>query len=145
MKWTDAFEQKGEVECEALGAVHLLMHGIWAYKTSATGERTDLVLGTHLVVDERVVESAQGLVLTEWKLVGKNLAPDAQARAAKSQAARYAEGILAGFELKSDRYLVLVGKDEFTAPADEIVDGIRYKVIPIILNRKPPSKTKATK
>jgi len=89
LKWLTAFDQGGELACEALGAVHLLTHGIWAFKTSATGERTDLIRGTHLVVNEMVVESAQGLVLTEWKLVTKDSASDVQARAAKRQAGRY--------------------------------------------------------
>ena len=41
-KWQEAFK-KGEVECEKLGAVHLLLHGIWAFKVNAAGARTDLV------------------------------------------------------------------------------------------------------
>lgn len=35
-RWNAAFE-RGELSCEALGACHLLLHGIWAFKTSATG------------------------------------------------------------------------------------------------------------
>ena len=41
-KWKTAFED-GEVACEKLGAVHLLLHGIWAFKVDAAGARTDLV------------------------------------------------------------------------------------------------------
>jgi hypothetical protein len=40
--WTTAFTE-GETECEKLGAVHLLSHGIWAFKVDAAGGRTDLV------------------------------------------------------------------------------------------------------
>jgi hypothetical protein len=29
--------------CEKLAGVHLLLHGIWAFKVHAAGERTDLV------------------------------------------------------------------------------------------------------
>jgi hypothetical protein len=41
-RWRRAWEA-GEVECEKLGAVHLLSHGIWAFKVDAKGGRTDLV------------------------------------------------------------------------------------------------------
>lgn len=41
-KWGMAFD-KGEVDCEKLGAVHFLHHGIWAFKVDAAGARTDLV------------------------------------------------------------------------------------------------------
>ncbi|MBI4590608.1 MAG: hypothetical protein HY725_17400, partial [Candidatus Rokubacteria bacterium] len=40
--WQTAFDD-GEVACERLGAVHLLLHGIWAFKLDAAGARTDLV------------------------------------------------------------------------------------------------------
>ena len=43
-KWKSAFNT-GEIACERLGAVHLLSHGIWAFKADALGERTDLILG----------------------------------------------------------------------------------------------------
>jgi hypothetical protein len=46
-KWQDAFS-KGEPDCEKLGAVHLLLHGIWAFKANEAGERTDLVLGDRI-------------------------------------------------------------------------------------------------
>jgi len=38
-KWGKAFDE-GEVACEQLGAVHLLWHGIWAFKVDAAGART---------------------------------------------------------------------------------------------------------
>jgi hypothetical protein len=41
-KWKKAFN-KGEVACERLGSVHLLSHGIYAFKVDAIGARTDLV------------------------------------------------------------------------------------------------------
>jgi hypothetical protein len=43
-KWQAAWKKSGghETRCEQLGAVHLLSHGIWAFKTSANGA-TDLV------------------------------------------------------------------------------------------------------
>ncbi|HKV42078.1 MAG TPA: hypothetical protein VJX67_22930, partial [Blastocatellia bacterium] len=42
-KWKQAFKE-GEPACEKLGSVHLLLHGIWAFKVHSTGARTDLVL-----------------------------------------------------------------------------------------------------
>jgi hypothetical protein len=69
--WETAFTTKGEVECERLGAAHLLLHGIWAFKVNATGERTDLVFPERSVVDDEVARVADALVLTEWKRVGQ--------------------------------------------------------------------------
>ena len=42
-RWRAAFNA-GEIVCEKLGSCHLLLHGVWAFKASAQGERTDLVL-----------------------------------------------------------------------------------------------------
>jgi hypothetical protein len=41
-KWLTAFEE-GEPTCEKRGAVHLLSHGIWAFKVQAGRAITDLV------------------------------------------------------------------------------------------------------
>jgi hypothetical protein len=46
-RWRDAFNA-GETACEKLGGAHLLLHGIWAFKVNAEGERTDLVFGEPL-------------------------------------------------------------------------------------------------
>jgi hypothetical protein len=45
--WDNAFQntRTGETACEQLGATHLLLHGVWAFKADAIGGRTDLVLG----------------------------------------------------------------------------------------------------
>jgi hypothetical protein len=140
-KWEDAFAEKtGELSCERLGAVHLLSHGVYAFKTDAIGERTDLILGNRLVVDDDIAAGTSGLVLTEWKLVRDADKPEAQRIIAKKQASRYSEGPLAGFELSSERYLVLVGQKEFTVTPHERDGAILYKSIPIVLNREVPSK-----
>ena len=55
------------------------------------------------------------------------------------QARRYSRGGLGGFELSSERYLVLVAKEEFNVPNDEMEGDIRYKVVPLFLTRKSPS------
>ena len=68
-KWLKAFKD-GEVACEKLGGVHLLVHGIFAFKVTAEGERTDLVfqdIAGDLADEQRY---ADGIVLTEWKIVG---------------------------------------------------------------------------
>ena len=142
LKWIEAFEKPraGETSCEQLGGVHLLLHGIWAFKVSAIGERTDLVLGTRLVVDQTVIASTHGLVLTEWKLVRGGDDPEEKKDEAIAQASLYSEGSLAGYELASERYLVLVGKEEFVVPEDTTVGNVRYRVVPLILNKRSPSK-----
>lgn len=138
-KWLAAFNTH-ETACEKLGAVHLLLHGIWAFKSNAEGGRTDLVLGNRLEVSDEVIGAARGLVLTEWKLIKKQgKTPADVMNGAKFQAKRYAEGVLAGFELQFERYLILVGEEEFEVPKDTIDGLVTYKVIPIVLNRKTPS------
>ncbi|MFX0135364.1 MAG: hypothetical protein ACFFDN_17100 [Candidatus Hodarchaeota archaeon] len=64
-KWEEAF--KNETLCEKLGAVHLLWHGIWAFKVDAKGGRTDLVMGDRIDNPSKVEETAFGMVLSEWK------------------------------------------------------------------------------
>jgi hypothetical protein len=118
-RWTDAFNRK-ETTCEALGACHLLAHGIWAFKTSAEGERTDLVLGGELEITDEIRRASRGLVLTEWKLVRDGEDPVAKLEQAKTQAERYSKGILAGFEVESPRYLVIISKDFVDLPPSSI-------------------------
>jgi len=69
-KWTEA-HKKGEIECEKLGGAHLLLHGIWAFKVGAEGERTDLVLGEPLQDIAMVERSAETLVLPSGSLSQK--------------------------------------------------------------------------
>lgn len=66
-KWKTAFKDQREEACEQVGAVHLLHHGIWAFKVNAAQERTDLVFQEPIekLMDE--VRNVHGLVLTEWK------------------------------------------------------------------------------
>jgi hypothetical protein len=66
-KWQAAFA-KGEVECEKLGAVHLLGHGIWAFKIDARGGRTDLVYQEPAGGLIKEQQYAEGFVLTGWKI-----------------------------------------------------------------------------
>jgi hypothetical protein len=137
-KWLRAFSE-GETACEKLGAAHMLLHGIWAFKANSARQRTDLVLGNTLDVDDEVIGAARGLVLTEWKLVRREDKPEEVRKIAKAQASLYAGGGLAGFELESERYLVLIAEQEFDAPKDENEGSVSYKVISLVLNRKTPS------
>jgi len=89
-KWKTAFAA-GETECERHGSVHLLLHGIWAFKVNAEGERTDLIFQEPGGALSRANEYADGLVLTEWK---KATAQDEAGRRfgeARAQADRYAK------------------------------------------------------
>jgi hypothetical protein len=138
-KWTRAFAQ-GETECERLGAVHLLNHGIWAFKASAEGARTDLILGEPLTITAQLREASEALVLTEWKLVNAQADVAAKARQALAQASQYSVGIMAGFELSTVRYLVLVSKDSVVMPADFTDRDATYRHINIATSPSVPSK-----
>jgi hypothetical protein len=65
-KWRKAFKV-GEVACEKLGSVHLLLHGIWAFKINTAGARTDLVFQEATGDFTEGQRYADGFVLTEWK------------------------------------------------------------------------------
>jgi hypothetical protein len=139
-KWLAAFSSH-ETRCEKLGAVHLLSHGIFAFKVAAGGAATDLVFGDP--VDDRedmLRRSARALVLTEWKRVtdvGKALL---QATEARTQAAMYGAGVLADIEIKSMRYIVLVAKEDAPPPPDVIVGNMTYRHIWIAVSPSVPSK-----
>lgn len=137
-KWKDAFK-KGEVECEKLGAVHLLHHGIWAFKVNAKGARTDLVFqepAGDLIDEQRYVD---GFVLTEWKKASSVEKAEELFEAARLQAARYAEGVLFGSELTSYRYIVVVSANQVKIPNDLRKDSIVYRHINIAVEPKVPS------
>lgn len=138
-RWNAAYSQ-GEPACEQLGAVHLLQHGIWAFKASGEGERTDLVMGEPLTNLDEAEGAAEALVLTEWKLARRDSEVHDKLAAAKSQASRYATGVLGGFELAQYRYLVIVSERVLQLPPDESVGDIRYRHINIAVDPSAPSK-----
>jgi hypothetical protein len=138
-KWQTAFKN-GEVACEKLGAVHLLLHGIFAFKVNAAGARTDLVFqepAGSLIDEQGYVD---GFVLTEWKkAISKEEAPQKFAEA-RSQAQCYAHGVLAGSELTAWRYVVVVSLQDVDVPQD-VTDGeVVYRHINIALDPRPPSR-----
>jgi hypothetical protein len=137
-RWRHAFDLR-ETACERLGACHLLQHGIWAFKTSAEGERTDLVLGIPLEITAEVRSASDGLILTEWKVVKTPDQVEVKAEEAYRQAKRYCEGILAGYEVASRRYLILVSEDHLTLPSTRQEDKTEYEFRNIAVNPKTPS------
>jgi hypothetical protein len=91
--------------------VHLLLHGIWAFKVHTPDERTDLVLQEPIRDYDEVERSAEALVLTEWKIVRNDSQREEKAKKARNQARIYAGSVLGGVELRQYRYIVLVSKD----------------------------------
>lgn len=134
-KW-QAAHNNHETDCEQLGAVHLLWHGILAFKVDAAGGKTDLVypepLGTGIGT------APLGIVLTEWKRTKSD--PAKEYATAKTQADLYASGVLAGLELTSHRYLVVVTKDLIVPPTDIIEGPVTYRHINIAVDPQSPSK-----
>lgn len=139
-KWKTAQAQH-EMACEKLGSVHLLQHGIWCFKVDSVGERTDLILGEALT-DQALGDvylSAEGLVLTEWKMATQSNSKQ-KYHEALAQAERYARGSLAAIELKSYRYLVIVSEEFLNdVPPDHEKEGIIYKYINIAVDPSAPS------
>lgn len=140
-KWKTAFETH-ETACERLGAVHLLHHGIWAFKVNAIGARTDLVFNEPL--RDRDIDlarkSSEGLVLTEWKVAKEPSDIEDKIKEARRGADLYREGALAGIELTGYRYLVVVTKGQATTlPPDELKDDVVYRHINIAVDPLPPS------
>jgi len=142
-RWQDAF-QKGETACEGLGAVHLLLHGIWAFKVSAEGGRSDLVLGTPLEVTDQLQASGEIFVLTEWKKLAAASELNDKERQAFNQATRYSNrsGILGGFELSRQRYLVMVSEDWLKMPNARHENGITYACLNVAVSPSVPSKAR---
>ena len=136
-EWQAAFN-KGETECEKLGATHLLLHGIFAFKAHASQARTDLVFAEAIDMDE-VARTADGLVLTEWKKVDNPSAATTKAREAMDQSKSYQSSALAGVELRHYRYIVLVSKKRISAQTDIEESGIVYRHINIPVEPDVPS------
>ncbi len=138
-KWKAAFEQ-GEVACEKLGAIHLLQHGICAFKVDAAGARTDLVFqepAGDFTDEQRYVD---GFVLTEWKKAAREADAEQLFEQARAQAQLYAQGALAGIELTAYRYAVVVSRRQVNLPEDLSADGVVYRHINIAVEPQTPSQ-----
>jgi hypothetical protein len=134
-KWQTAYEA-GERQCEALGAIHLLSHGLFAFKVSAAGAQTDLVYQDALPAQ---LEYVQGLVLTEWKRASKGQIENAFAEA-RRQAELYVPGPFSDNELLNYRYAVVVFDEPGAVAQDEQAEGIVYRHILLPVNPSVPSK-----
>jgi hypothetical protein len=140
-KWVQAFNS-GELECERHGAVHLLLHGIWAFKVSGAGAQTDLVFQERPSGIPDPERYADGLVLTEWKCAATSGDSVNQFAAARKQAQRYKAGILAGTELSHYRFAVVVSKDYVPVPDDIKVNGTTFRHVNVAVEPASPSKAK---
>jgi hypothetical protein len=138
-QWKEALNH-GEVACEKLGAVHLLWHGIWAFKINAAGERTDLVYQEPADGGPEDQPFADGLVLTEWKVAKPDDEAPKKFGEARDQAKRYAKGVLAGNELRAFRYMVVVSLDHVSVPKDIEDQAVIYRHINIAVCPTPPSQ-----
>lgn len=136
-RWIQAFDQR-EDHVEALGAVHLLGHGIFAFKVNAAGARTDLVLPD--VIPGDISRYSSGIVLTEWKLAKAPDNPETRFAEARAQAALYASGPLSAIELRRTRYAIVVTKGPVQCPADDEQKGVTYRNVNISLTPVAPSK-----
>jgi hypothetical protein len=138
-RWRRAFKAKGERACEQLGAVHLLLFGIYAFKAGSAGEQTDLVLGRS-VMPEEAERATEALVLTEWKVVKNDGELMKSAEEAYSQAHRYGSGSLAGFELQSRRYLVMISGEHLKMPSDRVDGAVTYEYKNLAVKPSTPSR-----
>ena len=137
-KWNKAFG-KNEEKCEKLGALHLLSHGVWAFKADANTGKTDLILNEPLPPSSVVEGAADALVLTEWKKVNSQGELNKEIQTALKQAERYSSVELGGVELTNYRYLVMVSKEKMELPEDITKGLIHYRLINIAVNRENPS------
>jgi len=137
--WSTAYHSN-ETKCERLGAVHLLLHGIWSFKAHGVGARTDLVLQEPLDTATTIERAADALVLTEWKMVRANEDHSLIADKARRQAHLYGTGVLSKIELAEQRYVVLVSNDRLPRLSDELLDGITYRHVNIAVNPSTPSR-----
>ena len=138
-KWIEAFNAH-ETKCEKLGALHLLYHGIWAFKADASGGRTDLILSEPLPSATVIEGIADTLVLTEWKLVKSKNMLSSKIQEAQKQAEIYGTDVLGGIELRNYRYLIMVSESRLDMPVDSIKDGTTYRHINIAVDPKTPSE-----
>lgn len=138
-QWRVAFD-RGEVACERLGAAHLLQHGIWCFKASGIGARTDLVLGEPLTDPTTIERAADALVLTEWKLIRDQSAVGEVAAAARTQAHLYGTELLSGIELARYRYIVLVSLSRMPHLEDVLLNDVLYRHVNLVISPVTPSR-----
>lgn len=138
-KWLSAFSE-GETKCEKLGSLHLLSHGVWAFKAFAEKGRTDLILNEPLTDTSIIEKTSTALVLTEWKVIRHSNELTAKIREAYEQTKIYSAGVLSGIELVNYRYLVMVSEKSIKMPGDLIEGNITFRHINLPVDPDTPSK-----
>ena len=83
---------------------------------------------------------ADGLVLTEWKVTHDGDDPLKKFAEAREQAKFYTQGVLAGIELTTVRYAVVVSSQYVDRPADAQVGTAVYRHINIATDPETPAK-----
>lgn len=143
-KWVEAYKN-GEIACERLGHIHLLLHGIWAFKAGANGGITDLVFQEPVrdLSDEKPY--ADGIVLTEWKKAKTPEEAASKFEEARYQARDYSQGIMGGAELTAYRYAVVVTEAQVPIPKDLHEDGFVWRHINIAVKPLSPSQVSRKK
>lgn len=139
MKWSKAFSS-GEPACERLGSLHLLSHGVWAFKAHAEKGRTDLILNEPLSDVSVIERTSTALVLTEWKLVRQEQELEAKIREAYEQTKVYSAGVLSGIELVNYRYLVMVSVKGVRMLDDLTQGNLTFRLINVPVDPDTPSK-----
>jgi hypothetical protein len=138
--WKKGFDAREE-ECERLEAVHLLSHGLWAFKVKADGAATDLVYNEPVDAQSPTLRrTARAIVLTEWKRIRRGKSANTMAAGARRQAELYAGGILGDLELKRTRYVILVTEQHLEPPTDIEIRGTTYRHIVIPVTPGTPSQ-----
>jgi hypothetical protein len=130
-----------ETSCEKLGSVHLLSHGIWAFKVKGEKAETDLIYPEQPLDELLIRRTASTLVFTEWKLIKSHGEIDKKSREAIKQMEEYTSGLLTGLELRNTRYVILISKKQLTIPNDQERNGIKYRHINIPVTPLTPSES----
>jgi hypothetical protein len=134
--WQQAFAA-GETKCEALGATHLLAHGIFAFKAHTSHARTDLIYREP--VTAAMARLADALVLTEWKKASTKTEMATKTDEARLQAGLYAASPLQGVELRSVRFIIVVSEEQMSMPVDVAGAGFVFRHMNIAVNPMSPS------
>lgn len=139
-KWIKAFDEKTEPACEKLGGVHLLLHGIFAFKAHGEKGRTDLVFQDKITGNRLHPDRfAEGIVLTEWKVSRKAEEAEEKFREARDQAKDYSQGVLGGIDLTSYRYAIVVSKKQVAIPEDLKEGNVIWRHINIAVDPDVPA------
>jgi hypothetical protein len=89
--------------------------------------------------DSSFARAVEGLVLTEWKVLRPSDKIADVVEAGIAQTKHYTEGILAGLELASTRYVVVVSAKQIPPVAARVVGKISYEVRNVVVSPDVPS------